>query len=56
MTALLQRFYGASDPAAVNDSLAMLRRLDDAFTVVTTSGVTADKLFAAATNDPTDRG
>ena len=58
LTALLRHFYGAATLGNITlggtavPPLTALRRLDDAFTIVTSSGVTADTLIAATTNDP----
>ena len=52
--ALLRHFYGSASLGGIAAAtpLAILRRLSDAFTAVTSSGVTADTLIAATTNDP----
>jgi hypothetical protein len=52
--ALLQHFYGSASLGGITAAtpLTVLLRLYDAFTVVTSSGVTADTLIAATTNDP----
>jgi hypothetical protein len=58
LAALLQHFYGVTNPGGLSQGGAMIsplvvmRRLDDAFTVFSKSGVTADTLIAVTTNDP----
>ena len=56
--ALLTHFYGTASLGGIAKAtpLAVLRRLHDAFTVVTASGVTADALIPATTNDPDHAG
>jgi len=56
--ALLKHFYGTASLGGIGAAtpLAVLRRLNDAFTVVTSSGITADTLIPATTNDPDHAG
>ena len=56
--ALLKHFYGTASLGGIGAAtpLAVLRRLNDAFTVVTSSGITADTLIPATTNDPDNAG
>ena len=51
---LLTRFYGNTQPASLGH-IEAFRRVYDAYAIVTTCGISADKLIEATTNDPTRR-
>jgi hypothetical protein len=55
--ALLEHLYGTGSLGGIAAApLAVLRRLCDAFTVAISSGITADTLIHATTNDPDSAG
>ena len=53
LDAVLTRLYATTDLTTIADPLAVIRRLDEVFAVISPTGVSAPTFVAAATNAPT---